>query len=252
MEDVKDNTAPSSSGAPASTPTPKKGGAGIWIAFIIVVVLVGGTVAYTQGLLGGSAEENGVLLDESLDPESPVATVDGEAITIAQLQVALTQIGTAMGANVNDPEVVLAVLNNLINIRLLENEARAKGYTATDAVVDAEIAQIVDAVGGEEEFRAELANAGLTLEMLREDRRSDILIRQLIEAHTDIESVEVTEEELRTAYDMIFGDNDDAVAYGDVRDLLYSETRQQKGAAVINAYVEGLRAAADVTININI
>lgn len=251
MEEVKENKTSSMSDAPAAKPTPKKSGAGIWIVLVIVVLALGVGIAYTQGMFSTSTDgDDTTTVVEPQDPGSVVATVNGEAITGAQLQAALIQVANTMGADVSDPEVVLMVLNNLINIRLLENEARAKGFTATDAAVDAEIAQITEAIGGEEAFQTELANAGLTLEALRADRRSDILIRQLIAAETEIDSVEVTEDELRSAYDMMFGGATDSVEYGDVRDLLYSETLQQKGAVVINDYVESLRADADVTINL--
>jgi foldase protein PrsA len=250
MDEIKENKTHTVSDAPAAKPAPKKSGAGIWVVLIIVVIALGVGVAYTQGLFTMPTGENGATTGVPQDPGSVVATVNGEAITGAQLQAALTQVANTMGADVNEPEVVLMVLNNLVNIRLLEGEARAKGFTATDADVDAEIAQIVEMVGGEEAFQTELTNVGLTLEALREDRRSDILIRQLIAAETDIDAVAVSEEELQSAYDMMFAGADDSVEYADVRDLLYSETLQQKGAAVINAYVESLRVDADISINL--
>lgn len=113
-----------------------------------------------------------------------IARVNGDAITKEDLYDAMFQ------------HVGRQVLDELILIRLVEQEADARGITVAQADVDAELDTIAAQVGGIEQLQFLLMQQGTDMDQLAEQIHRNLMIRALIEPE-----VEVTDEEVRQFFD---------------------------------------------------
>lgn len=113
-----------------------------------------------------------------------VARVNGEAISKAELYDMMYQY------------VGPRVLDELILIRLVEQEAAAQGVTVPGEEIDAEVEAIAQQVGGTQQLELILSQQGAGLEQLRDEIRRTLLIRALLEPQ-----IEVTDEEVRAFFE---------------------------------------------------
>lgn len=145
----------------------RAGGVRIVVAALAVVLVAGS--AWT--LL---AQEGGEV----------VARVNGEPITKDELYDMMYQY------------VGRQALDELILIRLVEQEAAARGVTVPDEDVDAEVESIAAQMGGMEQLQFVLAQQGATMEQLKEEIHRTLLIRALLAPE-----IEVTDEEVRQFFE---------------------------------------------------
>ena len=140
----------------------------------------------------------------SLDLKDPVAIVDGEKISKAQLDEAFEKAVQMTGIKASDltPEQKLEgyrqILDELITEKLV-NKAAA-GITVPQADVDAQIAKIKAQFPSDEDFSKQLTQVGQTPEQLSET------IRKMLQQQRWLESqlagkTEVTEEEAKKFYE---------------------------------------------------
>jgi peptidyl-prolyl cis-trans isomerase C len=140
----------------------------------------------------------------SLDFKDPVATIDGDKISKAQLDEAFDKAVQMTGIKASDltPEQKLEgyrqILDELITEKLV-NKAAA-GITVPEADVDAQIAKIKAQFPSDEDFSKQLAQVGQTPEQLSET------IRKMLQQQRWLESqlagkIEVTEDEAKKFYD---------------------------------------------------
>lgn len=113
-----------------------------------------------------------------------VARVNGEVITKDDLYDAMfRQVGRQM-------------LDELITIRLIEQEADARGVNITQEDVDAELEEIAAQVGGFGQLQFILMQQGFDLDQLAEQIRINMKLEALIAPE-----IEVTDEEVRQFFD---------------------------------------------------
>jgi peptidyl-prolyl cis-trans isomerase C len=114
-----------------------------------------------------------------------VARVNGESIERWELENAIRGIkaraGSPMPAERRD-EIIRGLVDQLIGYHILSQEAHARKLDATDADVDARIAQIKSGLPTPEAFQQALAARGLSLEQLRAQTRMSIQASKIIEA----------------------------------------------------------------------
>lgn len=149
-------------------PAGKKGVAGWILSGLLVVALI---IVLIKPPFGGSANET-------------VATVNGANITKDELYDTLVS-----GSGV-------AALDNLILMKLVEQEAKAASIAITEEDVTDEINAIKLNFQSEEEFNAVLAQNGITEEALRENFRLNAMLRKVLESKTN-----VTDEAVKTYFD---------------------------------------------------
>lgn len=231
----------------------KKGKGPVWVV-IVLVALVG---AYFVLNHYGLVDVNSLIGDKktasdsgAVDAGAVVATVNGIKITRGELDEKIEQVRRSLPAGTPDPTqdaaFELQLLEDLINLKLLTMAAEEMNYTVSDDEVAAERSTLVEQFGGEETFSQQLSMLGITEEALKENMRNELLIRQLLDDKTDIESVEVTDEEIKTAYDMAVGETEDAPPLEQVEELIRSQLLNQKTAEVVQAYIDELRASAQI------
>jgi len=112
---------------------------------------------------------------------SPVARVGGEVITRAlfdaRLQSAQTTVQQAGGPPSNaamEAQLRAGVLRSLILDTVIAQEAKAAGVAATEAEIDAQVAQAAQQAGGTPALQTALAGAGGSLLQLRDEIASQL------------------------------------------------------------------------------
>ncbi len=113
-----------------------------------------------------------------------VAVVNGERITRAEL---------------TDTLILYAgrdVLDELIEKKLILQECRQQNITVSDEEIEAELDELKEWFGSEEEFTEAMSQHGYTMDRLIEDVRVDLMRRKLVEAEID-----VTEEALQAFFE---------------------------------------------------
>jgi foldase protein PrsA len=153
----------------AQASAPAAGGAMKLLPWIVAAVAVVALIA--------------VLLIPSGNKET-LATVNGEKITRQDLnEYMFSQIGKP-------------VLNNMINETLIDQEAKKAGITVTEADIDAEIDKMIKSYPSPEQFEFSLAQSGMSLSDLKNQMKTDLKIRKILEP-----TITITDEEIKKTYD---------------------------------------------------
>lgn len=198
------------------------------------------------------------------DVPDVVATVNGEDITKdeftaiyeGQLQQAAMQ-QQSTGQEVDQAALKTQVANQLVDNRLLLQGASEAGIEPTDADIDATLEEIAqqNGLGSGDEVVTTLEQQGMSEEDVRKDASSQFMLTTFIEQEAGI--TEPTEEELRTQYDQLVeqqeqagGDASQVPPFEEAKEQLAQQavTQQQNEAATTIA--AELREAGDVTVNI--
>lgn len=139
-------------------------------------------------------------------PADLAATVNGTPITRDKVQTQVDQLLNARGrsfATVADPQVLSQmqhqVLDRLITQELLWQEARAKGFSVSDEVVNYQVGELRSQFPDEATFLARLESSGLSETEFREDIRHRLSVEALISG-TVAAQVTVSEEEIEAFY----------------------------------------------------
>ncbi|MFF2483172.1 peptidyl-prolyl cis-trans isomerase [Paenibacillus sp. NPDC058071] len=153
----------------APAPVNAKGGSKAWMAIsaVLAIVLV---IVLIKPPFGGSNEA--------------VAIVNGKNIWKDQLYDEL--------ARANGP----AALDGLIKKELIAQAGDKAGVSATEADIDAEIEELTKTFGSAEALQNALNQNGITMDELRQDAYSQVLIRKILEPQAT-----VSDEEVKNYYD---------------------------------------------------
>jgi hypothetical protein len=238
-----------------SVKTKKSKGVLIIVAF---VVLVGAFFALQKfGVIDGKATDDGGIVVK--DPETIVATVNGVDVTRGELDKKIEQVKRTLPEGAVDPTedaaFELQLLNDLISLKLLTLIAVEKNYIVTDEQIESERTTLIEQLGGEETFNKQLEALSITNEELRENMKNELLIRQLLDDETDIDTITVSDEEIATAYEMAIGgaeasSTEELPTLEQVSEMLRSEITNQKSASIIQTYLDTVRATADIEITL--
>ena len=140
---------------------------------------------------GGPGARRALAAAPVAEPPKPVAAqlpdvvarVNGDAITKADFERALKSIEGRAGGPVpaeRRNEIYRGLLDQLVGLRLLSQEVKARKVTVPDADVDQRIAEIAKQFQSEEVFKQMLAAQQMTLEKFRADQRQDLAINKML------------------------------------------------------------------------
>jgi peptidyl-prolyl cis-trans isomerase C len=124
-----------------------------------------------------------------------VARVNGEAIERWEFDNAVKRIEAQAGRPVppdKRDEVLRNVLDQLIAFHLLAQESRARKMDVDDAAVEAQLGQIRGSFPTDQAFQQGIAAQGLTLDQVRQQTRTNLLVQKVIE--TEVASKVVVQE----------------------------------------------------------
>jgi len=115
-----------------------------------------------------------------------VAIVNDDVITTADV---VAQVSSFLAESQHAPEseeesvkIHAAVLGQLIEQRLILQEAKKIGTTVTSAEVEARLKEIRSRFPSEDEFQASLAKAQLSVEKLKEHLRDQLIVQHAVDA----------------------------------------------------------------------
>lgn len=210
-----------------------------FLIIALIIILGGAYYAYTSGLFAPAvAEVNGSKITEAELNEN-IALIEASA---AQQGINLAEVGA-------EEAIRNQALESLINNELLLSAAKREGVTASDEEMTEIYNQLVSDVGSEELLLGRMAEIGLTEERLLSNIRERILADKYIEATTDIEDIQVTDEEIADFYAGL-----EATATTELPPLeglrteIAGQIRLQKQQAILAEVMERLRNEADIVI----
>lgn len=222
-------------------------------ALIVAALLAAaGAYWYTQNKTGETALVGGV------EYPAVVAVVNGEEVSVAEFQQSYDQaaaIAVQQGFDpATDPEVAAEVKNQavtiLVNTVLMMQKALEAGFTATDEQVQAEVAKLETQFGGAEQLASVLAGAGLDDAAMRADLRDQIIVDSYLKSTPEVQAIAVTDEEVRSYYDLAAAQMEDAPAYEEVEAQVREQLLYEKQGAATNAVLERVRAESTIEVKI--
>jgi hypothetical protein len=228
---------------------------GLWAVAVVLLLVVVGVGAKVFGVFPSKTDDAGVV--GSTDPGTLVASVNGIPVTRGELDEKIEQVRGTFPEGSADPTAdagfELQLLDEVLNLKLLVATAEARGLTASDEQVEKEIQSLKDAFGGDEAFTQQLAQNNMTTEQLRENMHNELLIRQLVDNETTIKTVTVTDEEVKAEYTTAVNSAGPEGAstvppFEQVQEMIKAQLTQKKSALIVQAYIETLRAGADIKI----
>lgn len=124
--------------------------------------------------------------------EQLVARVNGEMITLAEFEAAFDRQSLPNDAASYDA-LAAALLETIIEQRLINQAAAEMGVTVTEAEVDAELDRNRAEMGSDDQWQAWLAENNFTEAALRQSLRDWLVTQRVQDAVVQIEMSEVTE-----------------------------------------------------------
>jgi foldase protein PrsA len=126
----------------------------------------------------------GVFLSLALPKDKAIAKINGDTINKDELyDVMVEQYGAA-------------TVEQLIADKIVASEAKKQKITISDEELNKEVDKLKESYGGEEVFDQVLASNNTTVDVLKEDLKNYLTMRELIEPQ-----IEITDEELKTYFD---------------------------------------------------
>ena len=126
----------------------------------------------------------GVFLSLALPKDKAIAKINGDSISKDELyDVMVEQYGAA-------------TVEQLIADKIVASEAKKQKITISDEELNKEVDKLKESYGGEEVFDQVLASNNTTVDVLKEDLKNYLTMRELIEPQ-----IEITDEELKTYFD---------------------------------------------------
>jgi peptidyl-prolyl cis-trans isomerase C len=132
-----------------------------------------------------------------------LARVNGETITREEFQRAVSNVERNAGQPVpaeHRDRVYRGILDQMISMRVLMQEARTRNVTVTDAELDEHIGRLRQQFPSEDQFTQALAERKMTLEQLREDARRDLTLAKMVDAEVK-PKIKIEEREVKAFYD---------------------------------------------------
>lgn len=155
--------------------------------------------------LAASAQQPKQPKEKDADLPTVVAKVNNKEITGTALQEAtklaaaqLQMMGQQMPAG-GMTSLRRGVLDDLISMELLAQEARKKKIAPTDKQVDEELKGFKERFPSEEMFHQALAQQGITVKDLRDDVRSQLQIGLLLKQEVEA-NIKISDDEIKKFY----------------------------------------------------
>ena len=175
--------------------------------------------------------------------EAPVAAVvNGEQITEQNLAEQYNRLPDQYKLLITKEQL----LDQLINTKLLLQEAKNKGISVTSTEIDAEIEGIKTTnLLSDEGFNQLLAKENISLADLRQQLQDQLLVNKLLQQEI-FSKIEVTEQKVLNFYEQkkeAFGN----VSYDDVKEQINESLLNDISKGSVELYINQLRAKASIT-----
>jgi len=182
-----------------------------------------------------------MVMNNPIPTDESAVTVNGEVISIAELDERYESLPEQYKVLITKE----FYLDQLVNTKLLLQEARSSGIVVSIEEVDEEINLIASDFETEEEFDAYISENGLTKEGLAKQIEEKILIDKLLEERV-YSQIEIPESRIRTFYD----NNKDQIEqeYDEIKEEIENMLRDDIASSAINTYINQLKSKADISM----
>lgn len=164
-------------------------------------ILIWGVTAFTMLLFMDRAG----LAQQPPSTGSPLATVNGTAISATELEYEMRQLAIEMGMR-NRPiserqlkQLRSLLIENLIEREILYQHAQAKKIQIRSQWIEASLSELKEQLGGSAALRAYLSNTGMTQAQLKEWLAKGLTVRRLLRRFP-IHSIKVSDAEMQAFY----------------------------------------------------
>ncbi|MDD2935528.1 MAG: SurA N-terminal domain-containing protein [Candidatus Pacebacteria bacterium] len=188
------------------------------------------------------------------DTSSVVARVNGVEITQNELDAYELKMVTDQQIDKSslDEEALgqlkTQALDGLVVQSLLEQAVKKDGTKVSKSDVDKQIETIKGNFENEEAYQSALSTQGTTEDILRTEIERDLVIQKYLEKVLDLESITVSEEEIQALYDQESAVNENLAELSEVSEQIKAFIIQQKQQELFAAYVQELKADAEIEI----
>lgn len=231
------------------------------IMFLIVSLITTLVVGCTSqgGDVSGNSEEN---------MENVVAKVNDNSISTVEYEDLVKMMKSSyesQGVDFNTEEgktfldqIQTQAINSLVQEEVLFQEAKEKGFEASDETVNEQIEAVKSQFPSEEEFSVELEKQNLTEDKYKEMVTKEIVISEFLQS--EIKEVTISEEELQAAYDQYVdqmkqmaeqtGEETEIPDFEDSKEQLEMQLSQQNQQEQMSKIIEELLEENEVEIYI--
>ncbi len=217
----------------------------------VVVLLVVGFVGYA---ILSNRDLSGINTGHDQENDSEVvAVVNDESITRNDFEAVRLQLTAERGIDFNtldaegQRQINEQAIDSLIGQVLLSQAATNVNINVSDQDVRAQIEIIKSQFESEEDFQEALSFENITQADLEEQIRSELILMTYLEQEIDIDSIEVSEEEVAQLYSGLTEGQESpelSEVYLQVEQMLI----QQKSQELVSQLVSELRVDADIEI----
>lgn len=231
------------------------------LVFLIVGLITTLVVGCTSqgGDVSGNSEEN---------MENVVAKVNDNSISTVEYEDLVKMMKSSyesQGVDFNTEEgktfldqIQTQAINSLVQEEVLFQEAKEKGFEASDETVNEQIEAVKSQFPSEEEFSVELEKQNLTEDKYKEMVTKEIVISEFLQS--EIKEVTISEEELQAAYDQYVdqmkqmaeqtGEETEIPDFEDSKEQLEMQLSQQNQQEQMSKIIEELLEENEVEIYI--
>lgn len=145
---------------------------------------------------------------EAADPETVIATVNGEPVTAGELNREIGLMLSRMSSQPLPPQAIEQMrprlepqaFNQIVLKKELKSYAKANGVEVTEASVDGQVDQIISQFPNPQMFEQALSQQGMTRDDLEEQIGNQLLVSSAVDHYMDSLPAP-TEESLKTYFD---------------------------------------------------
>ncbi len=179
----------------------------------------------------------------TLRPEQTVATVNDEVITNQELDQKYSQLPDQYKLFITKD----AFLDQIINVKLLLQEAKKQGIAVSEIEIESEVNLIRESSPTDEAFEEALKQQNINLEQLKEQLREQLMINKLLNI-TVISKIEISESQIKSYYqtnEEYFKEND--ISYIAAKDQIKQILLSDISGNSIELYINQLKSNAVIT-----
>jgi peptidyl-prolyl cis-trans isomerase SurA len=184
-----------------------------------------------------------------------VANVNGEVLRGGDLELSIGQLeqtAIAQGQNPQDPQIQTEIrelaTEMLVNTTLLQQAAEEAGITVTAEQIEERIVQLETESGGAEVLMARMEELDIDRSTFEADVRTELTIVALLDTVFAGLDLSASDEEVSAVYEQAASSQEGVPPLEEVRDQVEAQVIQDKQQAAVDAYIDELRAAADIEI----
>lgn len=227
----------------------KKSNVKKYIAIVIVLVVLGGVGSYFLPKNLNLWSKLNILNGNT------AAVINGEKIMKTDLDLRIEQAKETIqlqGVDLSDEKVLAEIkkqmLDDMINEKILLQNAEKGGFIATVADVQAAYDQLVARYKTQEDFQKELVARKITEEEIKKNITREITLNNYIEKSVDLKSINSTDAEISDLYKNYSAKQENMPKLEEIKDQLANQVKQQKSRTMIFDFIEKLKNDADIKI----